>query len=262
MTRMGMPSTDHAKTLQVLASTTKLHNQVAMWKVGGAILAAVSAAFLSHSAAQQLDVLPAKITIFVDASLPVPFAVVPALQPVKAGSEVLVRSVQGDKVKIAYGVGEGLVDISSTDFIKQAEAARAAAAKIRASATPTPPQVVQRSPAYVTSWANADNRLDAASETQDKQRELMRNEVLHGIRQSERKLQELDEQYSSGMRELGIARRKLEGAFRFGDVSPSDFKNGMQRLADDERDLARTRDRVKESLQHDIRQRQEMLRIR
>ncbi len=227
-----------------------------------AILATVSTVLLSQSVAQQLDVLPAKITIFVDASLPVPFAVAPALQPVKAGSEVLVRSVQGDKVKIAYGVGEGLVDISSTDFLKRAEAAQAAAAKIRASAIPTQPQVVQRSQAYISPLAVADNQLDAAFETENKRRQILRNELQHGIRQSELKLKELDERYTSNMRELGIAKRKLEGAFRFGDIGPIEFKNRLQRLADDERDLTRTRDRVKESLQHDIQQRREMLRIR
>ena len=73
--------------------------------------------------AQQPTTLPEKVTILVDAVLPVPAAVVETNQPVAAGTKVFVRSASGDSVKVAYGIGEGVVKKSDTDFAERAQEA-------------------------------------------------------------------------------------------------------------------------------------------
>jgi hypothetical protein len=84
---------------------------------------------------QEPQVLPQQITLLTQAMLPVPAAVVESVQPVKAGTKVNVKSVKGEKVNVVYGLGEGMVDIASTDFVERAKEAQEAAEeaeKIRA----------------------------------------------------------------------------------------------------------------------------------
>jgi hypothetical protein len=56
--------------------------------------------------------------------------VVDAVQPVRAGTEVTVKSLNGDKLRVIHGVGEALVNVSDTDFserVKRLEEERATA---------------------------------------------------------------------------------------------------------------------------------------
>ncbi len=76
-------------------------------------------ALTSVASGQQSMAHPEKVTLLVDAELPVVAAVIPSVQPVKAGTEVSVKSAQDGKVKVAYGLGEGWVNIESTDFAKR-----------------------------------------------------------------------------------------------------------------------------------------------
>lgn len=64
---------------------------------------------------------PAKVTLLLDVELPIPFSVTDAVQPVKAGSEVSVIKKADDSIKISYGLGEGFVPFSHTDFAEQAK---------------------------------------------------------------------------------------------------------------------------------------------
>jgi len=64
--------------------------------------------------------LPEKVTLLSDAELPVPFSPVQAIQPVKAGTEVFLRDVHGEQVKVAHGVGEGYLHHAHTDYAKRA----------------------------------------------------------------------------------------------------------------------------------------------
>ncbi len=216
-------------------------------------LCALLSAALAHYASgrQQFSVLPEKITIFVDASLPVPAAVAPMVQPVKAGAEVYVRSVVGDKVKIAHGVGEGLVDISSTDFIKRAETAQAEAARIQASTAATQqqkPTVAQGSPAQDNSL------LGLVSEVQDKGNQIMRNDGQHEIRLRKQQMDDVEEYYKRGMRDVEIAKQRLNGAKKMGEIGPIRYRQEMERINDVERDLKRDRQRLLEGLQHEVSQ--------
>ncbi len=78
------------------------------------------------------DVVPREVKVLVDVELPVPFAVTESVQPVKAGTQVRVKSVHGKQVKVAHGVGEGVVDIAKTDFMERsAVAAKQAAEEAR-----------------------------------------------------------------------------------------------------------------------------------
>jgi hypothetical protein len=65
----------------------------------------------------------------VDAQFPVPAAVVEMVQPVKSGSEVNVKTVIGDKIRVTYGLGEALVNISDTDFAQRLKVYEEAAAE-------------------------------------------------------------------------------------------------------------------------------------
>lgn len=108
--------------------------------------------------AQKAQVLPRQITILTEVTLPVPAAVVESVQLVKAGTKVDVKSVQGEKVKVAYGLGEGMVDIAKTDFIEraaEAEKASEEAAKIRAS-KPEPVVPMPETQAVATSASQSD----------------------------------------------------------------------------------------------------------
>lgn len=93
--------------------------------------------------AQLCATLPEKVTILVDAEFPVPFAVIQSVQPVKSGSEVILKSVNGDTLQVVYGVGEAMIATSDTDFAerlaKVQEEGRIAAQSKQASA----PQVTQ-----------------------------------------------------------------------------------------------------------------------
>lgn len=91
-------------------------------------------------------VLPQKITLNVDCVLPVPFAVTETIQPVQAGTEVNVKSVHGEQVRVAHGVGEGLVPIADTNFKERAALAEKEAAAARARAKANPPDT-QATPA-------------------------------------------------------------------------------------------------------------------
>jgi hypothetical protein len=68
------------------------------------------------SRSEQSGIYPKAVTHKTDVELPVPFAVAESIVPAKAGAEVTVKSVHGDQVKVAYGLGEGLVPIAATDF--------------------------------------------------------------------------------------------------------------------------------------------------
>jgi len=72
--------------------------------------------------AQSGEVLPEKITLLVDVNLPVSDAVGEIVQPVKAGTEVKLESLNGEKVKVTHGLGEGLIEISKTDFAQRVAA--------------------------------------------------------------------------------------------------------------------------------------------
>lgn len=85
------------------------------------VLAAVVPLFSQLANAKVSGPLPEKVTLLVDSELPVPFAVVDSFQPVRAGTEVNVKGVSGGQVRIAYGVGEGLVSMQHTDFAERAE---------------------------------------------------------------------------------------------------------------------------------------------
>ena len=85
------------------------------WRV--LLTIAVLHASLVVSPAEQQGNFPRKVALLVDVILPVPFAVSDDIQqPVSAGTEVSVKSVHGQQLKIAYGEGEGLVELASTDF--------------------------------------------------------------------------------------------------------------------------------------------------
>jgi hypothetical protein len=104
----------------------------------------------SASWSSPTSVLPTKVTLNADCILPIPFAVSESVLPVKAGTEVRVKSLHGDKIKVSHGVGEGMVQITDTDFAARlpqakaeaeaarakSEAARVAAAQAAARATP------------------------------------------------------------------------------------------------------------------------------
>lgn len=125
---------------------------------------------------EQSDIYPKTVTLKTDVALPVPFAVVDSMVPAKAGMEVTVKSVHGDRLKVAYGVGEGLVPIADTDFAarlpqaqKDAEEARQKAqeaerARASREATTQPPQESNPFDA-VTMPATARNRQSGASAT-------------------------------------------------------------------------------------------------
>jgi hypothetical protein len=77
------------------------------------------AVFVLFGQAQLCATLPEKVTILVDAEFPVPFAVVQSVQPVKSGSEVILKSLAGDKLRVVYGVGEAMIAASDTDFAER-----------------------------------------------------------------------------------------------------------------------------------------------
>jgi hypothetical protein len=85
------------------------------WRI--LLTTAVVHALIVVSPAEQQGNFPRKVTLLVDVMLPVPFAVSDDIQqPVSAGTEVSVKSVHGQQLKIAYGAGEGLVELATTDF--------------------------------------------------------------------------------------------------------------------------------------------------
>jgi hypothetical protein len=115
---------------------------------------------------EQSDVYPKTVTLKTDVVLPVPFAVAESIVTAKAGADVTVKSVHGDQVKVAYGVGEGLVPIEHTDFVarlpqaqqeaeaKKAELKRAEAARPRPNPFDTMklPATEQSTDLVVESW--------------------------------------------------------------------------------------------------------------
>lgn len=220
--------------------------------------AVAAMALIASSYAQQAVVLPEKITLFADATLPVPAAVVPAVQPVKAGTEVFVRSSHGQKVKVAYGLGEGFVDIGSTDFVKRAEEAQAAAAQIQAAAQQSPttqPQgsrVVYVVPATSTSSrSDDDSLLGRLSDAHDKHNELIREDGRFQINLANQQLKQLDDYYQRGQREIEIAQKRLDAAKRMGEIGPIRYRQEMDRINDTKRDLEIARQQARERLQHD-----------
>jgi hypothetical protein len=78
---------------------------------------------LNNPALAQQQVLPEKVTMLVDVNFPVPAAVNEAVQPVAAGTEVTVKSISGDKIRVAHGLGESMVAITDTDFAERTERA-------------------------------------------------------------------------------------------------------------------------------------------
>jgi len=241
-----------------LAERSEVHRYMTMRPVLFYQSAVAAMAFIASSYAQPAIVLPEKITLFADVALPVPAAVVPAVQPVKAGTEVFVKSIHGEKVKIAYGLGEGLVDVGNTDFVKRAEEAQVAAAQIQAAAQQslaTQPQgsrVVYVVPATSTSSRNDDDSLlGHLSNAQDKQNELIREDGRFQVNLVNQQMKQLDDYYQRGQREIQIEEKRLDAAKRMGEIGPIRYKQEMDRINDTKRDLEIARQQARERLQHD-----------
>lgn len=141
------------------------------------LLCLALAVILSFTAKGETSgIYPRTVTLKVDVVLPVPFAVTESIVPAKAGTDVTVKSVHGDQVKVAYGVGEGRVPIADTDFAarlpqvqKDAEDARIKlqeAERARASREASAQSAQERNPFdAVTIPTTARDRPNVASAT-------------------------------------------------------------------------------------------------
>jgi flagellar biosynthesis GTPase FlhF len=179
------------------------------------LLALVCAFFApSHSFAQGAA-LPAKVTLLTDIQLPVPFAVHDIIQPVKAGSEVQVITVAGDKIKIAHGIGEGFVQIAQTDFTERAKET-AKNPPLSTTPTPTPTPRPQKSVSS-TAWMTRDqyDKRQADLEAERKAEEARRQEVEQKRREEIERSREAKEraaQYAKAEEERKTREAELKKA--------------------------------------------------
>ena len=140
--------------------------------------------------AQQVQHLPEKVTLLVDAELPVPFAVVDAIQPVKAGTEVFLKGVHGDKVKVAHGVAEGYLHYTHTDYEKRA---KDIAQNPPLAAPPAPRFKPYDEPIVFDRVTAEEVEMRAMAREQQRQIEAQEMRVRQAARQLRNELNEIDQ---------------------------------------------------------------------